>query len=77
MLKKFNENDYEKVASVPTEWGVRYNLYTKDDKFYMQVSDNCYELAPCNSKNLTLAIRELKNYVDDIYYEREPHETTY
>ena len=77
MLKKFNENEYEKVASVPTGWGVRYNLYTKDDKFYMQVSDNGSELAPCNSKNLTLAIRELKNYVDDIYYEREPHETTY
>ena len=38
MLKKFNENEYEKVASVPTGWGVRYNLYTKDDKFYMPVS---------------------------------------
>lgn len=77
MLKKFNDRDYEKVASVPTEWGVRYNLYQKDGAFYMQTSDDNLEVALCNSKSLTLAIRELKSYVDDIYYERKPHETTY
>ena len=69
MLKKFNDRDYEKVASVPTEWGVRYNLYQKDGAFYMQISDSGLEVALCNSKSLPLAITELKNYINDIYYE--------
>ena len=69
MLKKFNDRDYEKVASVPTEWGVRYNLYQKDGKFYMQISDSGLEVVRCSSDNINGAITELKNYINDIYYE--------
>lgn len=69
MLKKFNDRDYEKVASVPTEWGARYNLYQKDGKFYMQISDSGLEVVRCSSDNTKGAITELKNYINDIYYE--------